>query len=146
MRLCVRVMRARARVCVCLRWIGDAGETIAVFEAPHGRPCAVDYHTAVRMRSRQKQHDSPTAPNPKQTRATPLSNAPSPHALLHAEKLSKRGLKKKEGKGFGGVTHKAIWSGTHTLSHASGQLLLDVKKERLCTILPLFPLIFALCI
>lgn len=70
-----------ARVCECVPgwgWVAvrRSRSTIAVFGGPHCRPCAVDYHTAVRMRSRQKQHDSPTLPDstlPPPMRTTPSS-------------------------------------------------------------------------
>lgn len=59
--------RGGACVCACV-WMGvgvvtHSRSTIALFGGPHCRPCAVDYHTAVRTRSRQKQHDSPTLPD-----------------------------------------------------------------------------------
>lgn len=67
-------------VCACMSWGcgGREDETIVGLE-PHSRPCAVDYHTAVHMRSKQKQHDSaPSSPQHTHTRT---------HTQAHTDKL-----------------------------------------------------------
>lgn len=77
-------------VCVWLGWgCGRYRETIAEFGAPHDRPCAVDYHTAVRMRSRQKQHDSPPPPHT-QTHTLWLHTRQSNYTVSYKERKATR--------------------------------------------------------
>lgn len=63
--------------------MGRYVETIVGVGAPHSRPCAVDYHTALRMRSRQRQHDSPHPPH---THASTLS-PPAPLSRVRVRNL-----------------------------------------------------------
>lgn len=124
-----------ARVCECVPgwgWVAvrRSRSTIAVFGGPHCRPCAVDYHTAVRMRSRQKQHDSPTLPD---------STLPPPCARPPPQP------KRREAWLFAGRTMGPDPGPAHSFCHPTrvrAIILSVVKKDGPRAVLPRFLLIF----
>lgn len=104
-------VRACVRVCPGWGCRGREDETIVGLE-PHSRPCAVDYHTAVHMRSKQKQHDS--APHPPKTHTRT-------HTQAHTDKL------------LPFLCHS---------TRVTTIILASVKKEQLCAILTNFLQLF----
>lgn len=128
-------------MCVLERGGGGGGggcvETTAWFGVLHGRPCAVHYHTAVRVRSRQKKPDSPKLhSNPPPLPIRP-SSAPAPSSRPQQRRPEQPSR-----------TMKRSLQGLPTLCHLTrvrAIITLPLKKERLHAFLPRFLLTFVWC-